>query len=94
MAQHRKRRRAAPDHRPRARIYPAYFTDTFALPDGATAVVVGIGPEDELPRAALGIFCAEQLDHLVGELLGLRDRLPCVPDAVEGLSNSPSTTKK
>jgi hypothetical protein len=94
MSQQRKRRRPATEHRPGARIYPAYFTDTFPLPDGSTGVVVGIGPENELPRAALGIGCTEQLDHLVAELLELRHRLRCASGVGEGLSNSPSTTKK
>jgi hypothetical protein len=94
MAQNRTRRRAQDEHRPRARIYPAYFTDTFPLPDGNTGIVVGIGPEDELPRAALGIDCTEQLDHLVAELLELRYRLRCAGPVGEGLSNSPFPVKK
>ncbi len=94
MAQNRTRRRASIEHRPGARIYPAYFTDTFRLPDGSTGVVVGIGPEDELPRAALGIECTEQLDHLVAELLHLRQRLRCAGIPGEGLSNSPFPVKK
>jgi hypothetical protein len=93
MAQNRTRRRAT-EHSRRTRIYPAYFTDTFALPDGSTGVVVGIGPEDELPRAALGIECAEHLDHLVGELLALREHLRCAGPSGEGLSNSPFPVKK